>query len=407
MRSVPQNQTRPIWAEISATRLCANFHALQTAAGPQVEVLAVIKADAYGHGARECAPVLAAAGARWLGVTSAEEGSAVRAALGILPQAINPRILVMCGIWPGEESACIDHSLTPVVWEPYHLDLLGAEARGRGMPARSVAVHAEIDTGMARQGVTPGHLLDRFLARFSPDSPLLLEGVLTHLASTECPSDPQNRIQMATFASALQQVRAAGLQPTLVHAGNTSSTDSGFVPAELPALARATGARAMTRAGLALYGYALPLEGGASHVRPRLQPAMAWKTRVVSLREVPAGTTVGYNAAFVAPGPMRLALLPVGYADGFRRGLSSSTGHAGGAVLLHGARAPIVGRVSMDLTVVDVTGIPGVEIGDVAVLLGGDGPEGIGADEHARLAGTSTYEVLCGISDRVPRIVVA
>lgn len=370
-------------------------------------MLAVIKADAYGHGATECAPVLAAAGARWLGVTSAEEGSAVRASLGILPQGMNPRILVMCGIWPGDESACIDRSLTPVVWEPYHLNLLEAEARRRGMPKRSVAVHAEIDTGMARQGVTPGPVLDRFLARFTADSPLLLEGVLTHLASTECPEDPQNARQMSTFAEALQQVQSAGLQPTLVHAGNTSSTDSGFVPAELPALARSMGARAMTRAGLALYGYALPLESGSSHLRPRLQPVMAWQTRVVSLREVETGATVGYNAAFVAPGPMRLALLPVGYADGFRRGLSSSTAHAGGSVLLHGTRAPILGRVSMDLTIVDVTGIPHVEIGDTAVLIGEEGHEHIGADEHARLAGTSTYEVLCGISDRVPRTVVA
>src|ERR1700712_724362 len=124
MRSVSQNHTRPIWAEISASRLRANFAALQVAAGPQVQMLAVVKADAYGHGATECAPVLAAAGARWLGVTSVEEGVAVRGALGILPQGLSPRVLVMGGIWPGEEVACIEHGLTPVVWEPYHLDLL-------------------------------------------------------------------------------------------------------------------------------------------------------------------------------------------------------------------------------------------------------------------------------------------
>ena len=435
MRSVLPNHTRPIWAEISASRLRANFHALQVAAGPQVEVLAVVKADAYGHGATECAPVLAGAGAQWLGVTSAEEGLAVRASLAILPQGMSPRVLVMCGLWPGEEAGILDRGLTPVVWEPYHLDLLEAEARRRGMPAQSVAVHAEIDTGMARQGVTPGELLGRLLARFTPDSPLKLEGVMTHLASTEIGDDPQNQAQMIGFAEALQQVAAAGLKPEFVHAGNTSSTDSGYIPQDLPALAASLGAQAMTRAGLALYGYALPLESATGrvphlreakvgampvapqqhapredflkpHLAPNLKPAMTWKTRVVSLREVQCGDTVGYNGTFIAPATMRLALLPVGYADGFRRGLSASNAHAGGAVLLQGKRAPIVGRVSMDLTIIDVTALPDCNIGDEAILLGDHDGERIGADEHARLAGTSAYEVLCGISDRVPRMIV-
>ncbi len=369
-------------------------------------MLAVVKANAYGHGATECAPVLAGAGARWLGVTSVEEGVAVRGALGILPQALSPRVLVMCGIWPGEEAACIDRGLTPVVWEPYHLDLLETEAMRRGMPPRSLAVHAEIDTGMARQGVTPGALLDRLLLRFTHDSPLALEGVMTHLASTECADDPQNAGQMRGFAAALEQVCLAGLRPRLVHAGNTSSTDSGLALRALPALAAQFGAQAMTRAGLALYGYALPLGGGEPHLQPALQPAMTWKTRIISLREVHAGDTIGYNAAFVATQDMRLALLPVGYADGYRRGLSSSNRLPGADVLLHGRRAPVIGRVSMDLTIVDVTAIPEAAIGDEAVLMGADGPEHVGADDHARLAGTSVYEVLCGISDRVPRVVV-
>ncbi|AFL86601.1 alanine racemase [Terriglobus roseus DSM 18391] len=424
MRPTPPNHTRPIWAEISASRLRDNFHALQAAAGTQVQVLAVVKADAYGHSATECAPILAAAGAQWLGVTSAEEGLAVRASLAILPQGMTaPRILVMCGLWPGEEAGILDRGLTPVVWEPYHLDLLEAEARRRNLPPQSVAVHAEIDTGMARQGVAPGPLLDRLLQRFAPDSPLKLEGVMTHLASTEIGDDPQNQVQMIAFATALQQVAAAGLRPDYVHAGNTSSTDSGYMPQDLPALAASLGAQAMTRAGLALYGYALPLESvepqnRVSHVHahtedflsprlsPKLKPVMTWKTRIVSLREVQCGDTIGYNATFVAPVTMRLALLPVGYADGFRRSLSASNTQPGGSVLLHGRRAPIVGRVSMDLTIVDVTAVPQVNIGDEAILLGESNGNRIGADDHARTAGTSAYEILCGISDRVPRIVV-
>ena len=407
MASATQGHNRPVIAEISAGKLRSNFVAFRGAAGPDIEVLAVIKADGYGHGAAECAPVLAAAGARWLGVTSAEEGAAVRTALrgsGFLDATV--RILVMCGIWPGDESACLDQALTPVAWEPYQLALLEGEARRRGLPAHSVPVHIEVDTGMARQGAAPGGALDAMLPGFSPDSPLLLEGVLTHLASTECVLDPQNAAQMVRFAAALAQVLAAGLRPALIHAGNTSSTDSGFVPEGLPALAAMAGARCMTRAGLALYGYALPLSGGAPHVAGMLEPVLRWKARVVSLRTIAPGDTVGYNAAFVADRPMHLALLPVGYADGLRRELSSSTAVPGGCVLLRGVRAPIAGRVSMDLTVVDVSHIPGVAIGDDAVLLGSQGNASIGADEHARLAGTSAYEILCGISSRVPRLLM-
>ena len=255
-------------------------------------------------------------------------------------------------------------------------------------------------------------MLHALLERFTNASPLLLEGVMTHLASTEVADDPQNPRQMRAFGAALAQVTGAGLRPALVHAGNTSSTDSGLAAGMLPALAASVGATAMTRAGLALYGYALPLErrsddsAVAPHVAGALQPVMTWKTRVVSLRDVPANATVGYNATFISPEPMRLALLPVGYADGFRRGLSSSNEAEGGYVLLHGVRAPILGRVSMDLTIIDVTEIPGAEIGDEAVLIGASGNQFVGADEQARIAGTSVYEILCGISDRVPRVLV-
>jgi alanine racemase len=412
MKPVHPSHTRPIWAEISASRLVANYRALQAAAGPQVEMLAVIKANAYGHGATECAPILAAAGAKWLGVTSVEEGVAVRQSLDILPQGmLQPRLLVMCSLWFGEEASVLDYALTPVVWETYHLDLLEAEAKRRGLPAQSVAVHVEIDTGMSRQGVAPGALLEQLLSRFTADSPLLLEGVMTHLASTEIADDPQDRRQMRDFNHALEQVATAGLRPAFVHAGNTSSTDSGYMPQAISALAETLGARAMTRAGMALYGYALPLEMWQEgvpnpHVASSLQPVMAWKTRVVSLRDIGTGTTIGYNSTFVSVTPMRLALLPVGYADGFRRGLSSSSEEAGGSVLLHGVRAPILGRVSMDLTVIDVTDVPQAKISDEVLLIGSCGTEFVGADEQARIAGTSVYEVLCGISDRVPRVVV-
>ena len=430
---------RPLWAEVSRTRLAANFGHLRQAVrlqgGAQADVLAVVKADAYGHGAGLCAPVLAAAGARWLGVTSVEEGVLVRTACSTAehqtrvppPPILAPRILVMCGLWQGEAGTAVTHSLTPVVWEMFHLDALEQEARRRGLRPSSLAVHLEIDTGMARQGVAPGPLLERMVSRFDRDSRLRLEGVLTHFASPEMVDSSRSGAQMASFRRALATVAEHGLRPEWIHAGNSSTVDAGVEFAEVAYLAGAAEARPMARPGLALYGYSLPLvrigerDGGSwpTQVRDSLQPVLAWKTRIVSMREAGAGSTVGYGGTFVAKRATRLALLPVGYADGLRRelssrqapgaetpgrGLSDSEAKASGEVLIRGQRAPIAGRVSMDLTVVDVSAIPEAAIGDEAVLIGEQGADRITAEDHARLAGTIPYEILCGISNRVPRV---
>ena len=417
MHAVAIQHTRPVWAEVSSEALSANYRRLCLAAGPGVDVLAVVKANAYGHGAAECAPVLAGAGARWFGVTAVEEGVTVRRALqasnASQPAEAPPylRVLVMCGVWQHEAAACFDHALTPVVWEPYQLALLEEEAAKRKLPHQFFAVHVEIDTGMARQGVAPGPALTGLMEALQACPHLRLEALLTHFASAEVVDDPQNREQQSRFEAAIEQVHAAGLRLDLLHAGNTSGIDSAATAMWLPALAAApAGAPSlMTRAGLALYGYTLPLHRGAaepvSHL-PDVEPALVWKTRIVSLRTLHRGETVGYNATYVAARSMRVALLPVGYADGFRRALSSTNAVEGSAVLLHGRRAPIVGRVSMDLCVVDVTAIPEAAIGDAVTLLGRDGERSISAAEHARLAGTNVYEVLCGISDRVPRRIV-
>jgi len=400
-------RTRPVWAEISRSRLISNYRVLVSAVGGESSVLAVVKANAYGHGSDQCAPILAAAGAEWLGVTSVDEGIRVRTACKAASHS--PFILVMCSLWRGEAAAVLDHGLTPVVWEPYHLDLLEAEATRRGLPSQSINVHLEIDTGMSRQGVKEGAALTNLLERFK-NSPLHLTGVMMHFASAEVADAAMNADQVRRFKTAMQQIAAAGLTPQWAHAGNSSTVDVGVELPGLAALASQYGARAMYRTGKALYGYCLPvIEAGVGHlgrVARELHPVLSWRTRVVGLRDVPPGVTVGYSATFTAPRKMRLALLPVGYADGYRRELSGSDVRPGGAVLVRGKRAPITGRVSMDLTVVDVTHIDGVEIGDEVVLLGEQGTEHIGAEEHARLAETITYEILCGISDRVPRHIV-
>jgi alanine racemase len=253
-------------------------------------------------------------------------------------------------------------------------------------------VHVEIDTGMSRQGVQPSHLAG-LLERLGAGSPLWVEGVMTHFDSAE--ERELTREQMNIFAAALDTVAACGIRPEIVSAGSSASALEQDTDAVTDMAVR-LGARRMLRTGIALYGYA---PGGAQEMD--LQAVLAWKTRVVSLREIEVGATAGYDATFTARRRTRLALLPVGYADGLNRRLSNR-----GWVLVRGQRAPVAGRISMDQTMVDVTDIPGVAIGDEAVLMGEQGDDRVTAGDMAQLTGTICYEVLCGIADRVPRMMV-
>jgi alanine racemase len=393
------------WVEVSEKRLVANYRLLAQAAGGDTAVLAVVKANAYGHGAGICAPVLARAGAEWLGVTDAFEGAAVRdamAAAGVAPEK-QPRILVMSGILGDDAEAIVRHGLTPVVWAQQQMEWLAAAVAQRGGRVAPLPVHLEIDTGMARQGVAPGEDLHTLLHWLKRQPHLRLEGVMTHFASSEMAGSTQTVAQRRRFEEAIAAMAAADLQPAWVHAGSSSTLDNRGTEENLVwlrRLAASVGARSVVRAGIALYGYCLPIEqcGSAGDavratVRSGLESVMTWKTRVIGLREVQAGDTVGYNAIYTAERPMRLALLPIGYADGLRRELSGSNARPGGWAMVKGRRAAIIGRVSMNLTVVDVTEIPGVAVGDEVVVLG----DGVTADDHARLAHTIAYEIVCGV----------
>jgi alanine racemase len=268
---------------------------------------------------------------------------------------------------------------------------------------------------MARQGVAPGEHLHTLLHWLKRQPLLRLDGVMTHFAAAEVAGSQQTKSQRKRYEEAIAAVAAAGLTPAWVHAGNSSMLDNQCQDhqgtddnlAWLRELATDAGARPMVRAGIALYGYCLPIEqsssaSGAVHakVRHRLEPLMTWKTRVIGVRELQPGDAVGYNGIFVVQRPTRIALLPIGYSDGLRRELSGTNTKPGAWVIVHGQRAPIVGRISMNLTTIDVTDIPHAAVGDEVTLLG----DGITADDHARLAHTISYEILCGI--RAPQRLV-
>ena len=406
---------------MSAERLTTNFRAVQAAAGSAFETVAVIKADAYGHGAALCALVLVNAGAGWLGVTDLEEGLRVRSALAEAGAAgQGTRVLVMSGFEPEDAAGIVAADLTTVVWTPEHIGNLEQAAAQAG---RRVKVHLEIDSGMSRQGAAPGAELDVVLKRLFECSWVRLEGVFSHLSSSEIVDSAETARQECRFGEGLRQLfEEPTQQPGYVHSdyvhleyvhleyvhlGNSSAVDEGSSLGWLRDATGGTKQRMMVRTGLALYGYVLPMREFGSissgesfgsefevsgFLRKHLQPVATWKTRVIGVREVAAGNTVGYGATFVAARPMRLALLPVGYADGLRREASSGVGD--GWVMIGGQRAAVVGRVSMNLTVVDTTEFaPAVGVGDEVVLLG----EGVTAEDHARWCGTIPYEILCGM----------
>jgi alanine racemase len=380
---------RPCWVEIS-TRALENNYRLLADASP-VELLAIVKADAYGHGLSLCAPAAVRAGARWLGVTSVEEGVAARA---LCPDA---EILVISGPFTGQGAAILAHRLTPVVWEPWQLDELET-ATG------AVPIHLELDTGMSRQGVAAAHL-DAILSRLRLNSALRLDGLMTHLYAADESGGEATREQFTLLERMVDRIFHAGLRPTLLHAGNSAALLAGEAPRLLQALCARYGLRPIARPGLALYGLApefIPSEPpAAAELHFKLEPVLTWKTRIVSIASIDPGQVIGYNGTFVATEPMRIALLAVGYADGLMRALSNR-----GSVLIAGQRAPIVGRISMDQTVVDVTDIPGAMPGDEAVLLGRQQTGVIRAEEHATLAGTIPWEIFTSIAARVERILI-
>ena len=393
-------QTRPCRVEIRTESFEHNYRFLQSLAAPDAELLAIVKADAYGHSLALCAPAAVRAGAQWLGVTSMKEGLAARA---VCPDA---RVLVIGGVFSGQGAVAVAHRLTAVAWEPWQLDELKTAACAAGALPGSIPVHLEIDTGMSRQGVSPESLSAIFM-RFAPSSPLRLEGVMTHLFAADEAGGEVTADQLKSLDEILSRIAGAGLFGEWLNVGNSAALVAGQAR-PIAELAATHGMKAMLRPGLALYGLVPRFDPDFDEepetlkaARSALQPVLGWKSSVVGVRAVPAGTVVGYNGTFVATEPMRLALVAAGYGDGLDRDLGNRFN-----LLVRGERAPIVGRISMDQTVIDVTEIPGVEPGDEVMLLGSQGSRSITAFDHADATGTIPWEVFTRIAARVPRVAV-
>jgi alanine racemase len=373
---------RPTWVEISLSKLRRNFERVQRLAGRR-QVMAVVKADAYGHGAVAVANCLAGCGARWFGVASVEEALELREA------GITQSILLLGGLYMSDPADLIKFQLTPSVSSTARLDTYAECARRY---ARPIEFHLKVDTGLGRLGIPPDRL-PAFLEHYRTLEGLRLTGLLTQLASAEDLVATQTEEQAERFRAALAQLRSGGIEPAWTHVSNSGALLAGR---EFP--------ENMVRIGGLLYGCCRPLvlPPGREHPRlPEFEPALTFKSRVVYLKDVPSGTPLGYGEAFHTRRPSRIATVPVGYADGLNRALSNR-GHA----IVRGRLARLVGSISMDLSLLDVTDIPGVNIGDEVMLLGQSEGVSISALDIAQMLDTVSYEVLCLIGKRVPRLYV-
>jgi len=389
---------RPVWAEVSCSALTHNLHAIRAFVNPPSEnrstprkVLCIVKGNGYGHGGPQVAKHLEKAGADWFGVTSAAEGEAVRKA------GVRQPILALTSFWPGEEDQLLKNKIAPAIIRCEQLAALESAAARRRLPKRSVSIQLKIDTGMNRLGIASTDI-DCFARQYEKQSRLKLEGVFTHLASSEVfvgPVAQQTCDQEASFHRAVERLRALGIDPGVIHLANSAAIAS-----------RPETWADMVRPGVILYGYHPgydPIDRRAEAERQLpLRPAMSLRTRIINIRNVPAGSGVGYNARFVAERPSKIAVLAAGYGDGIHRSLGNK-----GHVLVNGVLAPIVGIISMDVTMADVTDVPGVALGDIATIYGFDDHGNVlAANLVARSIGTVTSDLLCSVSARVPRIYI-
>jgi len=373
---------RPTWAEISLPALRRNCERVRELANPR-RVMAVVKADAYGHGAVPVAKCLAESGVDWFGVATVEEAAELRLA------GIQQPILLLGGLYMSDPADLVHYGLTPTLSSTARLDTYAECARRCG---RAIGFHLKVDTGLGRLGLPPGRL-GSFLSRYQELEGLALQGFFTHLASAEDLVASQTDEQLERFRAALTELPWYRIEPEWVHISNSAAL-----------LARRDFPENLVRVGALFFGYCLPLvlpPGRSARRLPDFEPILTFKSRVVFLKDVPSGTPLGYGAGFHTRRPSRIATVPVGYADGLSRALSNR-----GRAIVNDDYARLVGQISMDLALLDVTDIPGVEVGDQVILIGSSEHCRITAQEIASEVDTVPYEVLCSIGKRVPRLYV-
>ena len=369
---------RPTWAEIDLDNLAFNFRSAKKFMGDQLKYMAVVKADAYGHGAVECARRLEAEGVDWFGVALPEEGVELRSA------GIRKLILCLGGFWDSQEAVALNYGLTPVIFQIEKATMLNDAAARRGT---DVSIHVKVDTGMGRVGVR-FDAVQEFAARLRELTHLRLEGVMTHFAAADDLGQNEfTDLQIARFNTAVAIFREHGFSPAYLDLANSPG-----------AVAHPAARSNLVRLGGILYGLGGDvLPSGID--KPELKPVMSLHTRIALLKTVPAGETIGYGRTFKTESESVIATIPIGYQDGFSRTLSN-VGHA----IVRGTVVPVAGRISMDWTMLDVTGVDGVATGDEVILIGEGGGSQIRAEDLSRATNTISYEITCGINRRVPRL---
>jgi len=388
--------SRPVWAEVSLSALAQNLQAIRKYVNPPEEkrktprkILSIVKGNGYGHGGPEVALALEKAGSDWFGVTCTDEGIAV------LKAGVRKPILILTSFVPGEEMRLVKHDLTAVIHRCEQLAVLERAAARHGK--KRVPFHLKIDTGMNRLGIATSDM-ECFARQLAKCKHLQLTGIFSHFASSEVFTDTavgqQTREQEERFYAALDRLRVLGVDPGIVHLANSAAI-----------VTRPETWADMVRPGAILYGYHPGYDPAEkreeAEARLPVKPVMSLRSKIISMRNVPAGAGVGYNSTFVPKRVSRIGVLAAGYGDGIHRSLGNR-----GNVLLREKLAPIVGIVSMDVTMIDVTDIEDAAIGDVATIYGTDGSQRLPANLVARSVGTVTSDLLCAISQRVPRLYV-
>ena len=372
--------TRPTWALINLDALATNFQFIRRHVNPQVKMMAVVKANAYGHGAVQCARRLEAEGVDWFGVAAPEEGQELR------ESGIKKPILCLGGFWEGQAELCLHSNLTPVIYRIDMAESLDRAARDAGTVAD---VHVKIDTGMGRLGIRHEAAVE-FADALKVFKNIRVDGLMTHLAAADDPDkDCFTKDQTTRFKDVVNIFRARGFNPTYEDMGNSAGT-----------YAHQSAWGNMVRPGGVLYGLWRDILPPTSETLP-LRPVMSLHSRITLLKRVAKGETLGYGCSFEASRETLVATLPLGYHDGYMRALSNR-----GDVIVRGKYATVVGRISMDLTLIDVTDVEGVSLNDRVTLLGEVDELSITAEEIAKIAGTLSYEITCGISERVSRVFI-